>query len=241
MSINQQIRYKIVVCVIVTRKYHIFAQRLISGLCTYFLLKHDVEVHMFTDDIEKFYLGDDRVTIVKHKVASYGFPEATLLRYHMMTSVKYDCDYIYYLDIDYAIVDDIKEEFLGNIVAVLHPGFAVVGGGSWCDDKNSKAYTLPENRKKYYCGGTAGGRKEIYYNIMEQLRDAIEDDRKRGVKAEWNDEAHWNRYLSEINNFKELDSSYCMVEQMHLRKLWKINNLEPKILALEKQHELIRN
>jgi len=234
-------KYKINVCLIATRKYFIFAQPLIDSICKYFLLRHDIEIYLFVDDYEREYTGDERVKIIKHKIASYGFPDATLLRYHVMCSIKYEGDYIVYLDVDYLIVSEIDESFLGNIVAVLHPGFAEVGGGSWCDDKNSKAYTLPENRKKYYAGGTQLGKKEIYFNIMEQLRDAIQDDLDRGIICEHNDEQHWNKMLSELKLFKVLDSSYCYVQQPHLQKLWKIDHLIPKILALEKDHNSIRN
>lgn len=238
---SEQQQMKVAVCLIVTRKYHVFCQPLIDSICKYFLLRHKIEVNIFTDNTELEYVGDERVTIVKHPIPSYGFPEATLFRYSTMCCIEYDCDYIYYLDVDYLIVSEIDEEFFGDIVAVLHPGFMNMGGGSWCTDKNSLAYTFEHDRIKYFAGGTQGGRKDYYYAIMKRLRDWIDDDEKRGVRAVHNDESHWNAIVPLIKNPKILDSSYCFVQQPHLQKAWKIDHLTPRIIALEKIHSEIRS
>jgi hypothetical protein len=140
------------------------------------------------------------------------------------------------------IVSDIDENIFGDgLVAVLHPGFSCVGGGSWCTNEDSNAFTFPENRLKYFCGGTSGGEYKRYYKAMKQMKLMIDDDEKRGVRAEHNDESHWNCLLSEHKSFKILDSSYCFVEQPELQKLWKIDHLKPKIVALEKNHLEIRS
>jgi len=234
---------KVTVCLIATRKYKQFLPSLIEDIKEHFLLKHEVTIVVFTDDISdyfKFY-QTERVRIVFDLIPSYGFPEATLLRYQIMTSREYETDYLYYLDVDYRIVALIGEEILGNVVAVLHPGFSCVGGGSWCTDKKSNAYTYPENRIKYYCGGTQGGAYEYYYPIMKRLAREIDEDEKRGVRCEWNDEQHWNKFLSEYKEFRVLDSSFCMVEELHLRERWKLTHLEPRIIALKKNHSEIRS
>lgn len=233
---------KVVVCLLATKKYKQFAIPLIEGIKKYFLLRHEIEIQLFIDETGK-YEGDERVKVKQTLIVSHKFPEITLFRYSIMTARPYECDYLYYLDIDYAIVSEIDEEIFGNIVAVEHPGFSVVGGGSWCTDINSNAYTYLENRLKYFCGGTQGGRYEYYFPLMKRMAREIEDDEKRGVRAEHNDEGFWNKILSELkpSMFKVLDSRYCMVQQPHLQKLWKIDHLPAKILALEKNHEEIRN
>lgn len=230
------------ICLIVTRKYSVFLQPLVDSIKKYFLLNHTIEIHVFIDDLAIPCEGDERVKVYRELIASYKFPEVTLFRYAIMCSKKYTCDYLYYLDVDYLCVSEITEEILHDgLVAVLHPGFSMVGGGSWCTDKASNAYTFPEYRKQYFCGGTQGGSTEHYYRAMEQMKIMIEDDERRKVRAEHNDEQHWNKLLSEHKSFKILDSSYCMVQQPHLQKLWRIDRLTPKILALEKQHEEIRS
>lgn len=240
--INQYVSRKIVnmhinVNLIATRKYHVFVQPLIDSISKYFLLRHEITVNVFTDNTHILYTGDQRVKIVYHEIPSYGFPDATLLRYRIMSSIEYDCDYIVYLDVDYLIVSEVGENILGPLVAVLHPGFSVVGGGSWSTDEKSLAYVAPEKRVKYICGGTQSGSKEDFSTMMTVLAERIDGDTSRGVKAEWNDEAHVNWYFSEYPEaFKVLDSSYCMPDKEELAKLWKIDHLPKRILALSKNH-----
>tara|TARA_R110000868_G_scaffold177772_2_gene416817 strand:+ start:6848 stop:7558 length:711 start_codon:yes stop_codon:yes gene_type:complete len=233
------VRKQITLLLIATKQYKQFVQPLLEGVKKYFLINHDITVELFVDELGT-YNGDERVKVNQTLIVSYGFPQATLKRYEIMTGKTYSCDYLYYLDIDSAIVDTIDEEIFGNIVAIEHPGFSVLGGGSWCTDEKSNAYTFPENRVKYFCGGTQGGKYEYYYRAMQRMKREINDDEKRGVKAEHNDEGHWNKYLSELKSFKVLDSRYCMVQQPHLQHAWGISHLSAKILALEKNHDEIR-
>ena len=76
---------------------------------------------------------------------------------------------------------------------------------------------------------------------MQSMKRDIEEDESKGVHAVWQDESYWNQLLSMRIGVKILDSSYCYVQQPHLQKLWKIDHLKPKILALEKNHSEIRS
>lgn len=231
------VRKQITLLLIATKQYKQFVQPLLEGVKKYFLKNHDVTVELFTDEIRP-YEGDERVKVNQTLIVSYGFPQATLYRYKIFTAKKYECDYYYYSDIDMAFVSEVGEEIFGNIVATRHPGF-YNGGGSWCDDKNSLAYTEPENRYRYYAGGFQGG-GEKYYRAMKQMALHIDEDERNGVMAEWHDEQHFNRYLSECKGYKELSPAYCMVEQQELREKWGVGKIEPKIIALAKDHNEIR-
>lgn len=230
---------KIALCLLATRKYDQFVQPLIEDVKKYFLPNHKIEVNLFVDKIGE-YEGDERVSVVQHIIESYKFPYITLFRYKIMASVKYDADYIFYMDVDMGIVDTVGDEVLGDIVAVRHPGF-FNGGGSWGDNEKSTSYTPVKNRVYYYAGGFQGGSRDKYYALMETLRDKIEEDESNGVLAEWHDETHFNRAISEMDGVKVLSPAYCMVEQQNLRELWGIAHISPKILALAKNHEEIRN
>lgn len=231
---------KISICLIATGNYTVFVQPLIDSIKQYMLLNHTIEINLFTDNIDKVYVGSTRVPILKHEIPSYKFPYATLYRYNIITSIDYKCDYLYYLDVDYLIVSPIDEEFLGDIVAVHHPGYYISKKGSWGTDKLSTSYTFSKFRENYYCGGTQGGRYEYYYNMCQRLARDIKDDEDRGVMAEWHDETHFNRFLSEYKDFKALTPEYCSPEEPYLRELWGISNLTPKILALAKDHDKLR-
>jgi hypothetical protein len=240
---------KIALLLIATRKYKQFVQPLLEDVKKYFLTGHQVEVHLFTDDLQPEYTGDERVSVKKHIIPPYGFPQATLYRYKIFTSRYYEgCDYLFYIDVDMSIVAPVGDEILHELVVILHPGFACVGGGAWCTNEKSTAFIPPELRKLYFAGGFQGGRITFYYAAMMVMRDNIELDEKNNAIPEWHDESHWNSFVVVFNeklkdhgNLVVLDSSYCMVEQQHLREKWKIDHLEPKIIALEKKHEEIRN
>jgi hypothetical protein len=142
------------------------------------------------------------------------------------------------MDVDMKIVKEVGEEIFGDLVAVGHPGYSVVGGGAWCGDMNSMAYTLPTKRTMYVAGGFQGGNKK-YIEAMKIMAKNIQTDAHRAVMAPWHDESHWNKYCSE-HPYKLLNSGYCMVENQKQRILWKIDKLTPYILALDKNHKEIR-
>jgi hypothetical protein len=144
------------------------------------------------------------------------------------------------MDVDMSIVRAIGDSMLGDIIAVLHPGF-YNGGGAWGTNKESLSYTFPENRINYYAGGVQGGRTDKYWYLMKRLALEIDDDERRGVLAEWHDETFWNRCLSELKLFKALTPAYCMPEPISLREQWGLSYFIPKILALDKNHEEIRS
>jgi hypothetical protein len=225
------------ILLISTGKYKQFVRPFIESLDNHFLKTKNLKVYLFTD--EEFYIqGYDRIKVKQIIIPSYRFPYASLYRYKIFTGRSYSSSHLFYFDVDMKIVADIGEEFLKDLIAVRHPGFDKVGGGSWETNVYSACFTA--DKKTYYAGGVQGGRTSVYYPAMQKMKGMIDKDQDNGIMPRWHDESAWNCYLSKIDNFKELDSSYCMVEQMDLRKKWKIDQLQPKIIALEKNHELIR-
>lgn len=231
---------QIALLLIATGKYIQFVPQLIEGVKKHFLLKHNIEINLFTDQISEYLdIGNNRVSVTQHLIPPYRFPKATLYRYKIFCSKQYDCDYMYYLDVDMSIVGEVGEEIFGDIVAVRHPGF-FKGGGSWETNENSLCYTKPSNRIKYFAGGFQGGRKNQYYRSMQAMEILIDSDEEAGVVPVWHDESVWNYMLPYEQSVTELDPSYCMVEQKELRKKWGIDNFVPKIIALAKDHKNIR-
>lgn len=251
----------IAVCLIATNKYKQFVDPLITSIKNNFLKKHNICVHVFTDDIGQcmernagnfFSYDPDRLTIIYHKIPSYGFPEATLLRYRIFSDAKSfleKSDHVFYLDVDMRIENEVGDDILdGELTAVRHPGFFMNNGwGSPNVDPRSTAYILPPLRKKYFAGGFQGGQTESYLYVCDFLANNIDHDIKNSVMAEWHDESHWNAFLNynmytvRVRSLNELTPSYCMVEQIDLRGKWGILNLEPKIVALKKNHAELRS
>lgn len=226
------------ILLISTGQYKQFVKSLVESLDKHFLKTRKLVIYLFTDDRLCFF-DYDRINFVQTFIPSYKFPLASLYRYKIFAAKsEYYTSHLFYFDVDMKVVADIGEEFLGDIVAVRHPGFDKVGGGSWETRPQSGCFTT--NRKSYYAGGVQGGETDTYYKAMQQMSALINTDEHNGILPIWHDESVWNYYLSKLESFHELDSSYCMVEQMDLRKKWKIDHLEPKIIALEKNHQKIR-
>lgn len=228
------------ILLISTGQYKQFVRPLIESLDKHFLKTRKLIIYLFTDEELLFIEHYNRISIKQKIIPSYRFPYATLYRYHIILSRTVDnCSHFFYMDVDMKVVADVGDEILSNgLLAVRHPGFDKVAGGSWEIRPQSACFTI--KRRSYYAGGFQGGETRIYYKAMQKMAAMINQDEDNNIMPVWHDESCWNCYLSKINTFKELDSSYCMVEQMELRKKWKIDHLVPKIIALEKNHELIR-
>lgn len=234
---------RIAICLICTGKYEIFLPQLFKSIENNFLLDHKVDIHLFWDRGEVYppWTHKRRMEFYTHGIPSYKFPYATLYRYKEILKADLSSyDYIYYMDVDMKIVDVVGDEILGDVVCVKHPGYGNVGGGAWCDDMNSTAYTSPLRRQMYYAGGFQGGSTKYFLEAMRQMDRNITTDEERGVMAPWHDESHWNMFLSTCKDKLVLNSDYCMVENMGQRKLWKIDHLSPKIIALDKNHKEMR-
>lgn len=235
---------KISICLIATNRYKELVQDLLVSINQFFLPGHDITVHLFIDEFEHTYFVG-RLMIIKHHIASYGFPEATLYRYKIMTSiplVSYG-DYIFYIDADMRIVAPVGNEILHDLVAVRHPGY-YNGGGGWETNKKSMSY-IPEPEMQglnYYAGGFQGGKTSRYYWAMQQMAAYIRLDEESSIIPVWHDETAWNYFIySRANDATELNPDYCMPEPIEKRTAWGIDHFEPKILALEKPENFRNN
>lgn len=222
--------------IIATNKYDIFIEPLLRSVDKYFFKNETVDIYLFVDKVYNV-KHSERLNIVQILIEHKPFPYATLLRYKHFTTHSHllKSEFLYYLDVDMRIVAPIGDEILPekySLVATIHPGF-YKGGGSWCTDKKSNAYTKPEYRRKYFAGGFNGGKAKEFLLMSEILSEAIEEDEKNGVMAEWHDEGFLNLWFG-IHNCKELSPSYCYPES------WRLP-FPKKILALDKNHAEMRS
>ena len=222
---------------------------MLDSVNEFFLQGHDITVHLFTDVINPFGKNHGRLIVKSYLIPSWGFPEATLYRYRFLSAlpiIDYG-DYIFYLDVDMRIVAPVKDEILYDIVAVKHPGFFNTGSGSWEQNNQSMCFTDldRQNPKYYYAGGFQGGKAFFYYMAMLTMAQWINMDLEKNIMPVWHDESAWNRYLYLLSNNNTIHGgikvdaaglmpSYCMPEPMEKRIAWRIDHIQPKILALEK-------
>jgi len=224
---------RVALCVIATNDYCNFIEPLLVSADYYFLQGHEVDYHLFTNCPDRW--GMER-EIICHQIEHEPWPAMTLKRYHIMSGADLSgYDYVYYIDADMRFVAPVGEEIFGELVGVQHPGF-YRGGGSWETNNWSQAYVCPPARKHYLAGGFQGGSK--YYKFCLGIKKRIDKDIESGHIAVWHDESYWNKIFSICPElFTLLDPSYCMVEEPAKRKAWGIDHLEPKIIALAKDHK----
>ncbi len=233
---------------IATRKYKTFVKPLLEQIDKYFLPKEELTVFLFTDEPFVYYEGDYDFDVKWFLIEPLPFPFATLFRYkifHEHADEMKDCSHLFYLDADSAIVDVVGEEILSDGLTVTHhPGFFGLGGwGSQNVNPSSNAFVPKENWGSYFAGGFQGGRADVFLAMCKDLSERIDEDEKRGIRAEHNDESHLQNYLWRHPEIKtvELHSGYTMVQSDYLRKNWKIDHLPVKIIALDKNHAEIRS
>ncbi len=147
------------------------------------------------------------------------------------------------------IVGDIGDEIIGDITCVRHPGF--FNNSNWGSQgvpDHSKAYLRDDEKHRYLAGGFQGGQTDKFLEVSRILADNIDYDYNNGYIAPHNDETHWNCFMNKIIyerfpewKITELDPSYCMLPNEDSRISFGLAHLSPKILALEKNHEELRN
>ena len=229
-----------------TNKYSQFVQPLIDSVNEYFFKDQEVTVYLFTDKILNIKSG--RIGIEQYIIEPYKFPFATLYRYKIFSehTLNIKTDYVFYSDVDMKFVAPIGEEILPgerHLTVVQHPGYCSGGWGDMETHPLSEAFLHTSKRRDYYCGGFQGGTREAYLNMSIVLSGNIEKDLRKareinfkdnhGVLARWHDESHYNHYIKTYQKPNVLSPSYCFPENWNLP-------FEPKIIALEKDHNEVR-
>jgi len=247
---------KVGLIIISTGKYDRFIQPLVNSMDKHFFAGDEFDVYLLSDN-EYLISYPERVSHQRFHVPHLPFPLPTLNRYKWITqySDSITAKNLFYMDVDMLFVGSVGDEIRPNgkqLVATYHPGFYMNDG--WGDNDThplSRAYLHPKMRTHYYAGGFQGGERKTYLEACGIMAMRIEEDfeiartidftKNNGILARWHDESHWNCYLKYgMSTFKSLTPEYCMAEQIELRKKWKIDNLIPKIIALEKDHNKLR-
>jgi len=234
---------RICILTIATNKYIQFVEELYNNLAEHFLTDHELHCILFTDhEVET----SDNVTVCK--IDHEPWPMPTLKRYNYFMQMKdfiSSFDYCFYFDVDMKLVEDVKEEVLGDLVATRHPGQSFMGIMNCSYDRNPKslAYIPYGEGNNYYAGGFNGGRTKNFLEMSEIIADRVNRDLENGVIALWHDESHLNRYLVDNPPTVELDPSYCYPEAaLKHPENWVVSQYcKPKILALDKNHNEIRS
>lgn len=126
-------RARQVACVnVATGVYLDFWMRLLPDLDRLFFPEDNLVIHLFTDRAsEASKCRPRRASLVVHETPAYRWPEATLFRYELISSIAgvlEDSDVVVYLDVDTQIVDEVGSELRpetwpSELALVPHPMF----------------------------------------------------------------------------------------------------------------------
>lgn len=230
---------KILMVNIATNKYVQFLDDLYDGVKKNFLTDHDVSFLLFTNH-------DEALLNLKHpvkvsKIEHKPFPEPTLKRYnYFMQEREYieQFDYVFYSDVDMGFIAPVGEEVLSDLSLTLHI-LTYKGKNYYSYERRPQSTAfIPEGKGEYYfAGGFNGGSSKKFMEMSEVIANNVLEDEKNGIVAEWHDESHLNRYAIDNPPTNILPLAYCCPD-------WKeqlnFDEIQPKILALNKNHEEIR-
>jgi histo-blood group ABO system transferase len=135
-------------------------------------------------------------------------------------------------------VGEVGTEIIGDRVGTIHPGFyhkTRLSNVALEKRPQSLAYIPPNTIENYFAGGFNGGSTQEFINMSKQISKNINLDlQNHNIIAEWHDESHMNKYFHENKPTVKLSPSYCYPESWSLP-------FEKKLLALDKNHNQIRN
>jgi histo-blood group ABO system transferase len=230
------------ILIIATNKYIKFLNPLVDSINEKFLTNHKKTIFCFTNHMD-YDVSDN---VIKIHQEHMNWPLPTLKRFEIFYKNRNyyeNMDYLFYLDVDMLINDNVYDDFLPidkDLLAVIHPGYRRDLLQSFERRTQSHAY-VDYNHHVYHCGGVQGGKKDAYLKVCEILSNNIIDDMNKGIVAVWHDESHWNSYLvSNPNSYKELDCDYCYPENPPENpNSWNMPN-KKIIIALHKNHAEMR-
>jgi len=232
---------KICILTIATNRYLRFVEPLRASIARHFLPGHEIRHLLFTN-----HAVESSQTLRVHRIAHEPWPLPTLRRYEHFLAEKdfiLDHDSCFYMDADMRIDRRVGDEILGDIVAVRHPyqSFLPVAKRTYERNQRSLACVPIGQGTTYYAGGFQGGRTAAFMEMAAVLAARIRDDTERGIVAVWHDESHLNRYLVDHPPSVSLSPAYCFPEEWyHTGQPHAGDALEPKIVALQKNHVAVR-
>src|ERR1035437_693226 len=248
---DKDIKKKIgILCVCINSMYWEFAKAMIESARIHLLANHDVEYMLWTDMPEEVNYG---CKIFPTEAVTWPYP--TLLRYTLfLQQEEYlkKFDYLMYVDVDMLFVNTVGDEVLGDgLTMAQHPIYALKRGyippyepnpsssayiprfGQISQDENGKTWFDP----LYAAGGFQGGTTESFIKAMKAMKRGIDADLSKNYIAIWNDESHWNKYLSEHPPSVVLSPSYVYPDSMieeYYNKIWGRTYI-PRLITLTKK------
>jgi len=174
--------------------YNSVVQKFARGIEKHFIV--------FTNNpAERMFEEED---ITAYYIEHQEWPHITLKRFEFIMKaedqLKSFSDIIF-MDADMEVNLNIPSEFLDvyeHLFGVHHPGQYMYGAVEFETDPKSKAcVTKPADKTQYRQGCLWGGKNPHVLEMIEELKNAVQEDLDNGIIAAWHDESHLNRFFSD--------------------------------------------
>ena len=206
--------------VIATNAYVEYALNLIRSSSRWGEVETQIQFLLLTDseiDVHQFDHKGNSITVSTFRIPSYGWPEATLLRFHLMADYweHVTGEIVMYLDADTEIVSPLifadlfelsTKSTSNGVTPVLHPGYFNRSRlrnalnqtrlGPWENRRHSTAYVPYKSRKNYVCGGVIWGLNKAFFQLCTDIKAKIDMDLLHNIVAKHNDESHLNNWFA---------------------------------------------
>jgi len=218
-------KYKIaLVMICLNERYWPYIKPMVDSARKYFLPDHNVD-YLLWSDIPEDKVKELKVTLYPTEGVEWPLP--TLMRYSLFLQQEEklkEYDYVFYCDADMLWVNPASDEILGEgLTAAQHPMYAFKAGFRFPLEPNPQSTAYIPVPKNYYAGGFQGGKTEHFIKAMKVMKKRIDDDFTHNYTAIWNDESHWNKYLSEVPPTVVLSPSYVYPDSLikeYYEKIW---------------------
>lgn len=206
------------VLMIATNNYISYAKTSIDSIKSSLFTNNPGQVLIFTDQPKEFInYSDERINVEAIQIPSFGWPDATLLRYEIFANnwERVSGDFVIYLDADTKVTgkpqfSNVNFEGLRNGVGLVrHPGYFKTGIlkgikaksplGTWETRKSSQAFVPIWKRGSYVCGGVWMGNYKAIEALVKLLSARVQVDNNQGLIAKWHDESHLNWWKSNFS------------------------------------------
>ena len=250
--------HAISIFVIATKSYLDYALTLIDSARKWHVGESRVQFILLTDrntDLLRVATTSSFFTFDSFQIPSYGWPEATLLRFHLMWEhwSHVAGSIVVYLDADTKIVAPLNFQDLSQfcnhplsngITPVLHPGYYKRSPalnlifrtrfGPWETNRKSTAYISNNHREHYVCGGVFWGLRDAFHQLCVEIKSQIDKDSGNNVIAKWHDESHLNKWLTTHPTMLATPEWAYAPGYRNLRKL------QPRIAVVHKPSSFFR-
>jgi histo-blood group ABO system transferase len=195
---------------------------------------------MMESAAEHFWPSDNVVQRIILPGIEGGWPTSTITRPKVMLNNwnQVKGDYVYCIDADMRFESHVGPEILGELVAVLHPGYFGQHKSAVPYERNplSKCYVPMGGGDSYFAGGFYGGYRDDMLDLIDAMEWRISADLERLGRIRWNDESALNAALIETPPTTELTPAYCHPDNdaPYLAQ-WPFP-FERKIVALDKDN-----